>query len=121
MVSQIRHWMAYRELIALARRSDLSSIEPEAIIKLLYVFARSAAQRGDSSSLSFLNLFTRRDSEGREAILRIWEMARSCYLADTFKRAKWHLVMASCTSLYEKLGQAEKARNVDVPQLRRAA
>lgn len=121
MVTHIRHWMAYRELHALARRESLAGVEPEAVIRLLHVFARSAAYRSNSP-LGFCKFLNSGSAlNGRAVVLRLWELARACYLSDQFKRAKWHLVMASCTSLYEKLGNIANNDKPEVVRYRRAA
>ncbi len=97
MVSRIRQWMVYKELLLLARLRDFNQVQPERVIRVLHSFARARIIAGTSGS-SEENLQT---IEFREALLSIWELSRKRYHNDAAKRAKWHLAMASCNSLYE--------------------
>lgn len=117
MVTQIRHWIAVRELLSLASKASLSEFEPDVVVRLLHNFARSsAAGSKGSSQLSSAQL-----SQAREAVIRIWELSRQEYLSDSTRRARWHLVMASCSCMYEQLHELIDLKLRDQALARKAA
>lgn len=98
MVTRIWQWMVYKELVLLGRLQNFNHVQPERVIRVLHSFAHARALAGKATSPEdFI-----RAIEFREALLSIWQLSRTRYQEDPAKRAKWHLVMASCNSLYEQ-------------------
>lgn len=113
MVTKIWQWMVYKELVFLGRMHDFNHVQPERVIRVLHSFARSRLMSAKIPSPED----SLRSIEFREALLSIWELSRNRYHHDAAKRAKWHLVMASCNSLYE---QFSKKQTFHVPQAQAA-
>lgn len=98
MVGKIWQWMVYKELLLLGRMRSFEHVHPDRALRVLHSFARARAL----SAVAGANEDSLRATEYREALLSIWELSRIRYHEDSAKRAKWHLVMASCNSLYEQ-------------------
>lgn len=105
MVSRIRQWMVYKELLLLAGLRSFNYVQPERVIRILHSFARARLLAGNIQSPEE----SLRSIQFREALLSIWELSRQRYHSDPARRAKWHLVMASCNSLYEQFSRSPSA------------
>ncbi len=104
--NQIQMCLAFRELLQLAARSDLSIISPESIAQILTEFSDGyvQAQLNDAqTSQNPLGARALRGSRFEGALLKIWELSRRQSKKDPIRRHKWKSVMATCNALYEQL------------------
>ncbi|WKZ57194.1 MAG: hypothetical protein QY326_00605 [Bdellovibrionota bacterium] len=100
MLGVIKSWFQTRELVALSYRKDLSAIEPVALLRLLEVVSHYYQSR----EAALFEVARTPDIEMRDALARIWELARDRYRVERASRLAWHRVMANCNSLYEQCG-----------------
>ncbi|MBX7145329.1 MAG: hypothetical protein K1X79_12830 [Oligoflexia bacterium] len=117
MVTQIRHWIAVRELLALANKASLVDFDPDAVVRMLHSFARSSSGSNKGST----HLTSSQLTQAREAVIRIWELSRQQYMSDNSRRARWHLAMASCSCMYEQLHEIIDLKLRDQALARKAA
>ena len=89
----------HRELLALARRSTLADYEPEQVRKILQNFATS---KMSFEQPPYTPAVLIRMAQCRNALMEIWQLARTQYSTDIARRAQWQRVMATCNSLYEQ-------------------
>lgn len=106
MVALIKQWMMYKELIALSLKLNFRDIDADKVIAILERFALSRLGGNDPATKAYAALvFSRKElqraPQHKDALIKIWELAKERYQQDLPNRPKWHRVMACCNSLYE--------------------
>lgn len=114
---QIQMCLSFKELLQLAARSDLNSVSPDDVSRILTEFSEgySHSQRldfdADGRALGSRSL---RGSRFEGALLKIWELSRRQSQNDMVRRKRWKAVMATCNGLYEQL--SFQRRELEAPK-----